>query len=31
MGCLIFILIIGGIFCWPLWILALLLAVLGRK
>jgi hypothetical protein len=34
MGCFIFILIIAGFFCWPLWILAILLAVIsvgGKK
>jgi hypothetical protein len=31
MTCLILLLVVFGFFCWPLWILALLLAVLGRK
>jgi hypothetical protein len=31
MGCMIWLLVIGGFFCWPLWILAILLAVLGVR
>jgi hypothetical protein len=31
MGCILLILIVGGFFFWPLWVLAILFALLGRR
>jgi len=31
MGCLILLLVAGGFFFWPLWILAILLALMNRR